>query len=184
MDVPVSLVSGHVGLNLAGTVGHWYLPSQFDRLTRPERVSDWIQEAGLLDAAPEVAAEGRETTLTLRAAIYRLTMAHINAQPADPADLDTVNAAAARPPVTIRLSTSGRLTRIGDLGQALASIGRETIELLGGPDAERMKVCGAQDCTRLYLDTSRRGDRRWCDMRECGNRAKATAYRRRKAASA
>jgi predicted RNA-binding Zn ribbon-like protein len=184
MGAEFSFVSGHVGLNLAGTVGHWYRPSQFDRLTSPQRVSDWVREAGLLDTAPVVDADGLETTLTLRAAIYRLAMAHVNGEPADPADLDTVNAASTHPPVTVQLTASGRITRTGNLSQVTASIAQQTIELLGGPDADRMKVCGDTDCTRVYLDTSRRGDRRWCDMRECGNRAKASAYRRRQATSA
>jgi predicted RNA-binding Zn ribbon-like protein len=184
VDAEFTFVSGHVGLDLAGTVGRWHRPDQFDRLTSAERVSDWTREAGLLDAAPPVDEVGREATLALRAAIYRLAMAHIGGKSADPADLDTVNAAAAHPPVTVRLSGPDRITRVGDLDQALSSVARRTIELLGGPDASRLKVCGADDCTRIYLDISRRGDRRWCDMRECGNRAKATAYRRRKAASA
>ncbi|HET8727128.1 MAG TPA: CGNR zinc finger domain-containing protein, partial [Alphaproteobacteria bacterium] len=33
--------------------------------------------------------------------------------------------------------------------------------------------CGGIDCGWLFLDTSKNAKRRWCDMRYCGNRAKA-----------
>ncbi|MEV5575972.1 CGNR zinc finger domain-containing protein [Spirillospora sp. NPDC052269] len=33
--------------------------------------------------------------------------------------------------------------------------------------------------SHMYADASHRGTRRWCDMRACGNRAKASAYRAR-----
>ena len=47
------------------------------------------------------------------------------------------------------------------------------------PPARR---CANDRCRWLFLDESRRGNRRWCDMAVCGSRAKArTYYRRRKA---
>ncbi|HEY1973031.1 MAG TPA: ABATE domain-containing protein [Pseudonocardia sp.] len=183
MEQAFSFVSGHAGLDLVGTVGRWHRPEQFERLTSPERLGAWIREAGLLDEAPALDAEGLTATLTLRAVIYRLALARIEHRPADPADLDALNATAAAPPVTVALRATGPTARTGDLAQVRATIARQTVELLGGPDADRMKLCGDHKCTRMYLDTSRRGDRRWCDMRDCGNRAKATAYRRRQGKS-
>ncbi|MBW7932826.1 MAG: CGNR zinc finger domain-containing protein [Gemmatimonadaceae bacterium] len=42
----------------------------------------------------------------------------------------------------------------------------------------RVRRCGAEPpCPRVFLDTSRNGRRRWCDMRSCGNRAKAARHR-------
>jgi len=45
---------------------------------------------------------------------------------------------------------------------------------------ERLKVCPADDCLWAFYDFSRNHSRNWCDMRVCGNRAKARAFRARK----
>ena len=39
-----------------------------------------------------------------------------------------------------------------------------------------LKRCANPDCGWLFLDESRRGNRRWCSMSGCGNRAKARRY--------
>ena len=42
----------------------------------------------------------------------------------------------------------------------------------------RVRRCAAEPPgPRVFLDTSRSGRRRWCDMRSCGNRAKAARHR-------
>ncbi|MGH3787124.1 MAG: CGNR zinc finger domain-containing protein [Pseudonocardiaceae bacterium] len=43
----------------------------------------------------------------------------------------------------------------------------------------RVKACAAPDCRWAYLDTSRNRSRRWCDMADCGNRAKNRTWRQR-----
>jgi predicted RNA-binding Zn ribbon-like protein len=54
------------------------------------------------------------------------------------------------------------------------------IQLLTGPNASRIRKCHGQNCNWIFLDTSRRGNRRWCDMTVCGNRAKARSFYERK----
>ena len=43
----------------------------------------------------------------------------------------------------------------------------------------RVRRCAAPDCARVFQDATRNGTRRWCDMRGCGNRAKAARFRAR-----
>jgi predicted RNA-binding Zn ribbon-like protein len=43
----------------------------------------------------------------------------------------------------------------------------------------RVRRCLDARCPRLFLDTTRNGRRRWCDMASCGNRAKAARFRER-----
>jgi predicted RNA-binding Zn ribbon-like protein len=43
----------------------------------------------------------------------------------------------------------------------------------------RVRRCADTRCSRVFLDTSRNGTRRWCDMGTCGNRAKAARHRAR-----
>jgi predicted RNA-binding Zn ribbon-like protein len=81
--------------------------------------------------------------------------------------------------VTPQLGPDGRVRRPATTRQLLASVALDTLELLAGPDFDRVRECSNAECTRLYVDSSRSQNRRWCGMTECGNRAKAEAFRRR-----
>ncbi|WUH95210.1 CGNR zinc finger domain-containing protein [Streptomyces sp. NBC_00433] len=50
--------------------------------------------------------------------------------------------------------------------------------LLGGDLADRLGVCSAPACDRVYVDTSRSAARRFCST-ACQNRTKAAAFRAR-----
>ena len=52
--------------------------------------------------------------------------------------------------------------------------------LLASDEAARLRVCGAPDCGWVYVDRSRNGFRRWCQMEVCGTQEKS----RRRAARA
>ena len=39
-----------------------------------------------------------------------------------------------------------------------------------------VRICGADDCLWIFLDTSKNRTRRWCDMKQCGNRMKARRF--------
>lgn len=58
-------------------------------------------------------------------------------------------------------------------------------DLLVGPRRTRLRACANPKCGWLFLDDSKSGNRRWCAMSACGNRAKAHRhYLRTKAARA
>ncbi|MBB6379474.1 putative RNA-binding Zn ribbon-like protein [Pseudonocardia eucalypti] len=177
------LGSGNVALDLAGTVSHRHAEDRHDRLPDPAALAAWTVRTGLVDQAPPADAAGLAATTELREAVYRLARATLEGRTGETGDRELVNRVAALPPVRIRLLGGGGLAREGDLTAVRATVAIAAIELLGGPDVARLKACGAHPCSRLYVDRSRRGDRRWCDMSGCGNRAKAAAYRRRKAAA-
>jgi predicted RNA-binding Zn ribbon-like protein len=48
-------------------------------------------------------------------------------------------------------------------------------------DFRLIRACDGPVCTLLFLDGTKAHGRRWCSMAVCGNRAKAAAYRARKA---
>jgi predicted RNA-binding Zn ribbon-like protein len=52
----------------------------------------------------------------------------------------------------------------------------EAANLLAGDGARTVRRCANDRCLWLFLDRSRRRNRRWCDMKVCGSRAKARAY--------
>jgi len=47
------------------------------------------------------------------------------------------------------------------------------------PTWSRLKACPGPDCAWVFRDQTRNGSRRWCQMSECGNRAKGAAFRAR-----
>ena len=44
---------------------------------------------------------------------------------------------------------------------------------------DRLKMCAAEECRRVFFDRSKPATRRWCMSELCGNRMKTRAYRER-----
>lgn len=63
------------------------------------------------------------------------------------------------------------------LDSVLWPVVRCTAELLASDEAAQLRMCGGQDCGWLYVDRSRNGLRRWCQMRTCGTREKTRRRR-------
>jgi hypothetical protein len=64
------------------------------------------------------------------------------------------------------------------LSQVLWPVAIDAWDLLTEPELALVRQCppDAGGCGWLFLDESRAGNRRWCDMRTCGNRAKVRAH--------
>ncbi|MFY7920884.1 MAG: CGNR zinc finger domain-containing protein, partial [Gemmatimonas sp.] len=52
-------------------------------------------------------------------------------------------------------------------------------DTLIGDELPRVRRCADPRCHRVFLDGTKNGLRRWCDMGTCGNRAKAARHRAR-----
>jgi predicted RNA-binding Zn ribbon-like protein len=62
-----------------------------------------------------------------------------------------------------------------------APIAIAVAELLSEVSPVRLRKCEA--CIVHFLDTSKKGSRRWCSMKICGNKIKVAAYQKRKRAA-
>ena len=62
------------------------------------------------------------------------------------------------------------------LDRMLWLISSSVTDLLTSSDSNRIKRCGSEECGWLFYDTSRNRSRKWCDMKECGNRMKAKRH--------
>jgi predicted RNA-binding Zn ribbon-like protein len=58
-----------------------------------------------------------------------------------------------------------------------APLAHSAAKLFTEADRSRVRQCG--ECVLHFLDTSKKGTRRWCSMQLCGNRLKVAAYARR-----
>jgi predicted RNA-binding Zn ribbon-like protein len=95
-------------------------------------------------------------------------------------DRTLVNAAAEAAPPVLRLDDNG-LHRYGDADAVFALLARDCLDLFDNPDRAALRWCADGNCTRAFVDRSRGQRRRWCGMKGCGDRAKAAAYRSRRA---
>jgi predicted RNA-binding Zn ribbon-like protein len=44
---------------------------------------------------------------------------------------------------------------------------------------DRLRICHGPNCSWLFIDSSKAGRRRWCDMAVCGNAAKSRRFQKR-----
>jgi hypothetical protein len=115
-----------------------------------------------------------------RAEIIRIAREVAGGSTSHPADVAAVNEAAAHPPLVRALRPEGGTAVVAPTAAAaLATLARDAVDLFGGPLAHRTRICAADNCGLLFVDTSRPGQRRWCSMERCGNRAKIRTHRAR-----
>jgi len=168
-----------MALDLPATLAARLKPSPRELLTEPADLGRWLVAAEVAAAIPEVTQADLETARTLREVIYRLALARIGRQALPDEARRKLNRIAADTAALPQLGTDEVIHLSGKTPALLVSIAREAVGLLGGNAGERIRQCEGEACALLFLDTSRSGDRRWCSMSGCGNKAKVDAFRRR-----
>jgi predicted RNA-binding Zn ribbon-like protein len=172
--------AGRASLDLCSTV-LWRYSQPVEQLRTPADLARWRSEVGL-GHSPHTLTEADLTEARgLREAIYRVVSARIRGDRLPARDVAAVNAAARHPTRTPRLGPQGELRWDDDepFTAALSAVARDAIELIGGPQADRLRECAAPDCAFLFVDTSRSGLRRWCAADRCGNREHVRKHRSR-----
>lgn len=201
IGVPIEELTFEAGrgcLNFANTA-EWHASDQpTEHLHSYGDLVRWAQQAGLLthDRAEHLVEEGvgrseeagqvLDRAITLREAIYRIFSAVAADRSPEPEDLDCLNAALAESLGWLRVGqTNDGFTWNwgGDaaaMDQMLWPIARSAATLLTSEELDRVRECADdRGCGYLFMDTSRNRSRKWCDMRGCGNRAKARRHYRR-----
>lgn len=152
----------------------------FETLDAPADLARWLSER-LGARGFRVTADDLATAKRLRRSIWHAAEATIDGRHLDTDVRETLNALAAAPALAPQITETGDRDWAPGLGltAALSTIARQAIEVLTGSSSARLRRCEGVNCALLFVDTSRPGTRRWCSMERCGNRAKATAHRRR-----
>ena len=164
-----------------------------DRMTEYGELLDWAQGAGEVSEQErgeiEIRAHREEATAfgvyrtahELRDTVFHLCSAAAAGEKPSERDVAALNAALQSVPRQ-RLYCGGACCEWDwsveepDLRQILWPVIQSAADLVTSADISRIRECGAPDCNWLFLDRSRGGRRRWCDMSTCGNRAKARRY--------
>ncbi|WP_238360952.1 CGNR zinc finger domain-containing protein [Iningainema tapete] len=119
--------------------------------------------------------------IRLREVLYRIFSAFCADRSPQPEDLEQFNTMLTQTYTHSKLVFTGNgfawsWTDCDHLEQVLWQVMRSATDLLTDPNLNRVRECAGTDCGWVFLDMSRNRSRRWCDMEECGNRAKARRH--------
>lgn len=175
--------AGRPCLDFIRTLRHRGSADAVEELPDAEALLAWVRQCGPCAAAgpglpePALASEARE----LREAVHALITAARAGRTPDARSRDQVNGAAVHPVPVPRLDPTGQLGWQADdpVRATLALVARDALDLVTSPAVTRLRNCAGPACGALFLDTSRPGNRRWCSMGTCGNRAKKETLRSR-----
>jgi len=187
-----------VGLHYANTLEGRHAAQPRETLDSYAALVTWCQRRGLLtepeaqrlsqQAArrPAQAAVSLTRAIALREALYQIFAVLAKRKAPRPADLATFNATLAESLAFLRIAAGadGFIWAWGAgedaFDRVFWPIALAAANLLTSPQATMVRECAAPTCRWLFLDTTRNRSRRWCDMKVCGNRAKARRHYARK----
>jgi predicted RNA-binding Zn ribbon-like protein len=163
-----------------------------DHLAGDAGATAWLVDHGFFRASSAPGPDGRahDRVASVRGALRDVIEAVVDERPAKASALRTLNRVLARHDV-LELAPGADGTpvthrHVGDpVDGALARLIEPVVVLIATGNVDRLRLCANEGCRWAFYDTSRTGQRRWCSMATCGNRAKAARHRARtKGASA
>ncbi|WP_225772648.1 CGNR zinc finger domain-containing protein [Inquilinus sp. Marseille-Q2685] len=184
--LPEHFIGGHAALDLANAVFDRRIPARDNELLKSARdVGNWFRASGLADDSQAQAVAGIadagfvERVREIREASYSIFEARVaaGAPPAEALGLLFLRAAngLSTGPLELRgTRLEPGSVRWRDPEAVAAFLAMLSVEAFFTLPAERLRSCPR--CGWLFVDTSRGGKRRWCSMRTCGNREKASRH--------
>ena len=168
------------------------MPSE--SLGRIEDLLTWLARAAKLPAESIEAAGSRlrrhpnegatlfGEAIALREAIYRIFSALAASESVADKELALLNRALgeALPRDKLAHADDGYAWATGKIDVSAAGLLTPVLwsaaDLLTRADRRRVRRCANDACLWLFVDESKAGTRRWCDMSSCGNRAKSRRH--------
>jgi len=173
---------GSCVVDLAATLRARLSPAPLELLGTPADLGRWLVSSGMAESTPETTPDDLLAARVLREAIYALASRNGGAKIKEARQ--TLNQIAAGSPAVPQFKSDGTAVLTGPASALLVSLAREAVQLFGSDMAELVRKCQSPVCALYFVDTSRKGDRRWCSMSGCGNKAKVADFRRRQSRSA
>jgi len=195
-DYRFDFCGGHLALDFVNTVGSRDGDAD-DHLVSYGDLVAWAEARGVVAradaarlrraaaAAPEDARAACRRAIRLREAIYGVFHRRASGKPPAADDLATLNRFVAEMYRDAQLVVDGGRVVLqtgspaGTLDRPFAPVIRAAIDLLTGDQAPLVGTCADDTCGWLFLDTTRNRTRRWCTMKDCGNRNKVRRFRSR-----
>jgi len=192
-------IGGALCLDFTNTVSNHRATHPGEKLGSFQDLITWCRQAGILDESASVEmlrqgtmvpAQGERllhVAVHFRDALYRAFCDVSEERQPSKSDLDVINSLLARTPITLQIGAEReRLVcfRTGctlDEARLLGPVAWSAAELLGSGDSlTKVRQCAGDECGWLFLDLTKNHSRRWCDMNDCGSKAKAKRYYRKK----
>ncbi len=191
-------VGGYLCLDFANTV-RGYPRDSLSRecLTSYPHLVVWSQQANLTseseahvllrkaERAPVEAAALLERARAIREAIYSIFAAVAQGTQPTGSDLDLLNGelewgmAGPRVMVTPDGFDWEWRKEEGALDQMLAPVARSAARLLTSAEQQLVRLCANEDCSWLFVDTTKNHRRKWCRTTGCGNVMRVRKHRER-----
>lgn len=176
-------VAGNLSLDLVNTISWRGTDREKDHLATAVDILAWAKDAGLITDDTEVVASDDQAlvdrVLALRAAINEAGSAIARGEDPPISALTVIRDFAADALRTADLTGSPISLAFQGADKIIGAIAWSALDLLRGEELPRLKQCPPDDCRWLFIDRTKNGSRRWCEMATCGNRAKKLALRKR-----
>jgi predicted RNA-binding Zn ribbon-like protein len=148
-----------------------------DKLTDPRALQYWLLFHGLAELRDHATTSDLDEALALREALRELLRGHTGVDADTAAASVVLDDIAAEHDLRIRF-VSGSVA-FEPAGRGLGGVLAAVAGAMADGSWERLKACRSDTCRFAFIDNARNHSRQWCDMKVCGNRAKARAFRER-----
>ena len=198
-DEPVfDLSGGSLCLDFANTIDDRWTEVQREHLTSYRSLVAWAEQTQILSneeaeqllavaaRQPDKADAVLQQAIAVREVIYRIFAALAQEETPADTDLAQLNEALAHALPHNKLVRHKQHFAWGwafnpeALDYIIWPAVRSAADLLTSDTLPMLRICAADDCRWLFMDTSKNQTRRWCNMKSCGNRAKARRHIERK----
>jgi len=192
-----AFIGNNLSLDFVNTVGYISSENPIENLNSFSDLIEWSKQGKLIsdDEAIVIFTKAKKNileservfwrVLRLRKSVYDIFRSVISGEEIFDKDLTVFNRE-----LSLAMSKAEIFCREGELiwdwkndgiERILFLITRVAAQLLTSSDLEKLKCCSGENCGWLFYDTSKNKRRQWCDMRDCGNLAKARRFRVKKA---
>ena len=192
-----AFIGNNLSLDFVNTVGYISSENPTENLKSFSDLIEWSKQGKLIsdDEAIVIFTKAKKNileservfwrVLRLRKSVYDIFRSVISGEEISDKDLTVFNRE-----LSLAMSKAEIFCREGELiwdwkndgiERILFLITRVAAQLLTSSDLEKLKCCSGENCGWLFYDTSKNKRRQWCDMRDCGNLAKARRFRVKKA---
>lgn len=179
-------VAGNIALDFVNTVGDRLSSKRRDYFKSEKDIALWVKAAGLSSKdKPEISL--RET-LTIRESLYKIFLSALNSRRPSKSDLNLLNNLVKKSKANWTLQpTNDEFTWQWESGSSvpfsMAQVAEAAVELLTSKDLRLLRQCRDAKCGWIFIDRSQGRRRKWCSMKDCGNRAKARTFLRKSSKS-
>ena len=157
-----------------------------DELASVRELVAWLDGAGVAEAGLRATGSDLSRAIELREALRAILLAHTDRSLPPREACAALDSAATRARLRLRFDERGATTLEPQSAGVSAALGRLVAivhDSIAAGTWERLKACREHTCEWAFYDHTKNRSGTWCTMDVCGNRAKARAYRERRAAA-